>query len=233
MPRMASAKYEIYLESGKKRTFACAIDWPGWCRSGKTADDAIAGLLAHGERYARVTRSANVRFSPPSDTDQLKITEKLKGNASTEFGIPGAPPKADAAPMDKRELHRQLKLLESCWRAFDAAAEAARGMKLRIGPRGGGRSLPKIVSHVLEAEEGYLGGLGAKLPRDGKSSEAATRLRNAVRDALTARVEGRPMAMPRNTKKPWSPHYFVRRAAWHLLDHAWEIEDRAKPDKTS
>jgi hypothetical protein len=24
----------------------------------------------------------------------------------------------------------------------------------------------------------------------------------------------------------WPPRYFVRRVAWHVLDHAWEIEDR-------
>ena len=24
----------------------------------------------------------------------------------------------------------------------------------------------------------------------------------------------------------WTPRYFVRRAAWHVLDHAWELEDR-------
>jgi hypothetical protein len=233
MPRMASTKYEIYLEKGKKRSFACAIDWPGWCRSGKTADDAIATLLAYGERYAKVTRRAKLRFSPPSDADQLQVTGKLKGNASTEFGIPGTPHKADAAPLDKRQLQRQLKLLEACWQIFDLAADAARGVKLRTGPRAGGRSLPKIVSHVLEAEEAYLGGLGAKLPRDGKTSGAETRLRSAVRDALTARVEGRPVAVPRNTKKPWSPRYFVRRATWHLLDHAWEIEDRSMPDKAT
>jgi hypothetical protein len=27
----------------------------------------------------------------------------------------------------------------------------------------------------------------------------------------------------------WTPRYFVRRAAWHVLDHAWEIEDRLTP----
>ena len=26
----------------------------------------------------------------------------------------------------------------------------------------------------------------------------------------------------------WPPRYFVRRVAWHLLDHLWEIEDRAR-----
>ena len=24
----------------------------------------------------------------------------------------------------------------------------------------------------------------------------------------------------------WTPRYFVRRVAWHVIDHAWEIEDR-------
>jgi hypothetical protein len=28
----------------------------------------------------------------------------------------------------------------------------------------------------------------------------------------------------------WSPRYFARRAAWHVLDHAWEIEDRVTPE---
>jgi hypothetical protein len=27
----------------------------------------------------------------------------------------------------------------------------------------------------------------------------------------------------------WKPRYFVRRSAWHILDHAWEIEDRLEP----
>ena len=38
---------------------------------------------------------------------------------------------------------------------------------------------------------------------------------------------GKPLPDPRTTKRPWSPRYAVRRAAWHVLDHAWEIEDRA------
>jgi len=24
----------------------------------------------------------------------------------------------------------------------------------------------------------------------------------------------------------WTPRYFVRRVAWHTVDHLWEIEDR-------
>jgi hypothetical protein len=40
-------------------------------------------------------------------------------------------------------------------------------------------------------------------------------------------VAGKPVADPRQTKRPWSPRFFVRRSAWHALDHAWEIEDRS------
>jgi hypothetical protein len=35
------------------------------------------------------------------------------------------------------------------------------------------------------------------------------------------------VAEPNKVQKLWSPRYFVRRSAWHALDHAWEIEDRS------
>jgi hypothetical protein len=27
----------------------------------------------------------------------------------------------------------------------------------------------------------------------------------------------------------WTSRYAARRIAWHVLDHAWEIEDRSEP----
>jgi hypothetical protein len=45
-------------------------------------------------------------------------------------------------------------------------------------------------------------------------------------DGLTAAAQGKiPAQGPRGGKR-WSPRYFVRRVAWHVLDHAWELEDR-------
>lgn len=29
--------------------------------------------------------------------------------------------------------------------------------------------------------------------------------------------------------RKWPPRYAARRIAWHVLDHAWEIEGRAEP----
>jgi len=34
-----------YLEIGKKRIVACALDWPGWARSARTEELALAALM--------------------------------------------------------------------------------------------------------------------------------------------------------------------------------------------
>ncbi len=41
---------EIYLEIGEKRTFAGALDWPGWSRSGKDEVSAMQALIDYGAR---------------------------------------------------------------------------------------------------------------------------------------------------------------------------------------
>jgi len=49
-----SPKVEVALEVGSKRTFATALDWPGWCRSGRDEAGALDALLAYAPRYAAV-----------------------------------------------------------------------------------------------------------------------------------------------------------------------------------
>src|SRR5256885_4158060 len=61
----------------------------------------------------------------------------------------------------------------------------------------------------------------------GDGARRVADLRLAIVAALRARALGLPFAEPSRTKKLWTPRFFVRRAAWHVLDHAWEIEDRA------
>ena len=139
------------------------------------------------------------------------------------------PPKADTRPLAPKELKRQTAILEASWRAFDRAAAAARGVELTKGPRGGGRDVPKMTDHVFEAEEGYVGALGSRPPRLLGASPAKRwdALRASAVAALAALAAGKPVADPRNTKRPWSPRFYIRRSAWHALDHAWEIEDRS------
>ena len=252
----------VYLEVTRKRTFAGAVEWPGWCRSGKTPDEALEALVAYADRYAAViSRSqlgfqrprgvdideamaalvanadrlavvisrSQLGFQRPRGVDDLEEVERLTGNATTEFGAPGVPPKADARPLPPKELKRLTTILEASWRALDRAADKAQGVRLTKGPRGGGRDLPKMENHVFEAEEGYVGALGSRPPRllDASLAKRSAALRANAVDALAARARNKPVADPRETKRPWSPRFYVRRSAWHALDHAWEIEDRS------
>ncbi len=223
-----TGRIPVYLEVTRKRTFAGAIDWPGWCRSGKTPDEALEALVAYADRYAKVIAASRSGFERPSAVEDLDVVERLTGNATTEFGAPGIAPDADDRRVDAKELKRQSAILEASWEAFDAAwGKAAKGkVELRKGPRGGGRDLPKMRDHILGAEEGYLAMLGSR-PPDADIADRMAAIRATASEALVARAQGKPVADPRQTKRPWSPRFYVRRSAWHALDHAWEIEDRS------
>ena len=220
----------IVLEVAPKRAFASALDWPGWSRGGRDAESAQEALLAYGPRYAKVARRARVSFSAPKSVSDLEIVQRLKGGTGTEFGVPGTAARDESRPLAGDELERHVALLRAAWAAFDASARKAVGVELRKGPRGGGRDLEKIIGHVREAEVAYLGALGSKAPSDHDEAPDTPMklLRAAFLEAIAASAEGRVFANPRNTRKPWSLRYTIRRTAWHVLDHAWEIEDRAR-----
>ncbi len=224
MPKGPS-KLAVYLEIGTKRTFAGAVDWPGWARSGRDEESALEALLGYAPRYARVVGRSRLGFEAPSGASAGRVVERLQGNATTDFGAPDKPTSADAEPIDAAALGRLEKILKACWRALDRAVEAAEGRELRKGPRGGGRSVEKIVDHVVEAEgAGYLSRIGWKVPKGPKDGWVA-RERATVLEALASVARDGVPPGPRGGKR-WSPRYFVRRSAWHVLDHAWEIEDR-------
>jgi hypothetical protein len=228
MARSAN-KVAVYLEVSQKRTFAGALDWPGWCRSGKDAASALQALLDYGPRYARALRGARLGFKAPKDVSEFVVHERRKGNATTDFGAPGVAPRYDAQPVDAEELQRFQKLLRACWRTFDAAMGAAGGTTLRIGPRGGGRQPEGILEHLLGSDAGYLNAVGWKFKPDSKDGpdDLLEQTRKAILEALRASARGEiPKKGPRGGVR-WRPRYFVRRVAWHILDHAWEIEDRA------
>jgi hypothetical protein len=218
----------VYLEIGRRKTFACACDWPGWCRSARDDDAALQTLLAYGTRYARVLESTGLGFRVPSGLLALAVVERLEGNATTSFGAPAAVPAADRERVNEPDLARFRTLLQAGWLAFDQATAAATGGPLRKGPRGGGRDLATIVRHLFDADAAYLKKLGSAFaPEKAEAAEAALhRARQAILEALPAAARGElPARGPRGGAR-WPLRYFVRRVAWHTLDHAWEIEDR-------
>ncbi len=218
----------VYLEIGKKRTFAGALDWPGWCRSGSDEAYAMQALYDYAPRYARAIASARLAFTAPQAVSTFTVVERLEGNAGTDFGAPVARPPADEDPVSKADFQRLQAVLEAIWGSFDAAVLAAQGKELRIGPRGGGRNLEKMISHVFEAERSYLSQLGGKFQHDTQADPRLSfaPLRQAIHETLSLSARGElPLVGPRGGKR-WTLRFYVRYAAWHLLDHTWEIEDR-------
>lgn len=213
----------VVVEATPKRAFASALDWPGWSRGARTEADAIQALLDYADRYAAVTTRAGIRFDPPATARGVAVVERLDGAAGTEFGIPSLPATSETDALDARQLGRLTALLRGAWAEFDGAATKARGASLRLGPRGGGRQVPKMVEHVREAEAAYVAQLGTNVA----GSSSMDELRAAFLAALRARAAGEEPPNPNRVRSRWLPRYAVRRSAWHALDHAWEIQDRS------
>lgn len=218
-----STSHEVFLEVGQKRIFAVVPRWPGWCRSARDEEGALQALLDYVPRYAQVLARTDLDFAPPESPSDFHVIDRLPGNSTTDFGAPAMPLPPDDLPVDEVELARLQALLTASWAAFDRAVQAAQGKSLRKGPRGGGRDQAKMVGHVGEAELAYLGALGGKKP----AGEVDDQTRHGILlEALVASAHGEIPALGSRGGKRWTPRFFVRRTAWHALDHAWEIEDR-------
>ena len=206
----------VYLEVGGKRTFASAAGWPGWCRSGKNERAALEALVAYAPRYAVVAKLAKVPFT--SAALEFMVIERLKGNATTDFGAPGIPANQESKPLSAEQASRMGDLLEACWTYLDQVVDKAPA-ELRKGPRGGGRDRDVMFDHVLGAEMEYAKRIGVQLKQPDGRDKAAVR---GFRKAIIAGID-HP-----NPDAKWPVRYAVRRIAWHALDHAWEIEDRTE-----
>ncbi len=201
----AAAPVRVGLEVGRTWVFATALDWPGWCRRGKGEHAALDALVDYSGRYAAVVGSGFVPGMP-------SVVGRVAGNATTDFGAPGRAGPWDDEPLDPPEAERLTSLVVACWGAFDAVAAGA-PTELRKGPRGGGRDRDPIAEHVREAERSYGRKLCAAIPARTPWPEQRTVLAGLMRAGA-----------PDGT---WTVRYAASRIAWHVLDHAWEIEDKS------
>ena len=217
--RPAGGPTEVVLEVAPTRAFASAVDWPGWCRPGRTPDDALRTLADYAGRYAAVAALAGVRFGVRS-ADALTVVDRVEGDASTAFGAPGKPAGTDTRDLTPAEADRQVRLLRAAWQELDRLAVEAPA-HLRKGPRGGGRDRDAVVAHVLEAERSYARAIGVRHPPFHGDRAAVEACRAEIEQVLRAARSGA-------VETRWSPRYFLRRAAWHVLDHVWEIEDKSE-----
>jgi hypothetical protein len=212
----------VMLEHGKKkRVVACAFDWPGWDRSARTGQDVLVVLASYRPRYARVAGLAGYgeQFGAAGD---LEVVEEVDGIGMTDFfGVSGKPATPEHDPMTGAECERKIALLRACWRTFDDMA-ARVSAELRKGPRGGGWEKDRIIRHVNGAEiDEFAPKVGVKVPLETRDHPGALR---AYRDDV---VEGiRDHHGRGEPARSWTLQFLIRRCAWHMLDHAWELEDR-------
>ena len=216
---------DVTVEAAPRKTFATAVDWPGWSRSGKTEELALDALAAAAPRYESVARQAGQRFPAYGvEPGAFDVVERTGGGSGTEFGVPSAITDLDRRPVSKAEAARLARLVEAAWTIFDRVAATAPA-ELRKGPRGGGRDRDKMIGHVVEADWYYAREIGIRERQPAATDRAAIEaLRIAVLDALRQPSDGSPLA-----GRKWTTCYAARRIAWHALDHAWEMEDRTEP----
>ena len=191
---------DTFLEAGNKKVFAVSVHWPGWARFAKDEETALQKLLKYAPRYAVVPGYAGLDFPQPQKVTEFNITQRLKGNKSTDFGAPAMLIDKDWEEVDEQELARLKAIMGACWRYFDEVVASAVDKELQKGLRGGGRELEKIVNHVVEAEEAYLKKLGAswKKIKDEPIEDKQARLREEAFNNLGLSAAGEfPRVGPR------------------------------------
>lgn len=212
----------VMLEQGKKkRVVACAFDWPGWDRSARIGADVLGVLAAYRARYAKVAEFAGFGAEFAA-TGEFDVVERLDGIGMTDYyGLSGKAATPEKAPMTEAECERKVALLRACWLTFDNLA-ARVSPELRKGPRGGGWDKDRIIRHVNGAEiDEFAPKVGVTVPLETRDDAEALR---AYRDAF---VDGiREHHARGEPARSWPLQFLIRRCAWHMLDHAWELEDR-------
>ncbi len=213
----------VMVERGKKkRVVACAFDWPGWDRSAKIDGDVLGVLAAYRPRYAAVAELAGFGAEFGA-TGELRVVERLEGTGMTDYyGVSGRAAAPEHDSMTEAECERKIALLRASWRTFDDVA-ARVSPELRKGPRGGGRERDQIIRHVNGAEiHEFAPKVGVKVPLETRDDAKALR---AYRETFVEAI--REHHVHDQPARSWALQFLVRRCTWHMLDHAWEMEDRA------
>jgi hypothetical protein len=217
-----TASMRVILEVGaKRRVVAGATDWPGLDRWGTSEEDALRKLSTYLARYRTVAERAGL-VEAFDEEGRLDVVERVPGSSSTDFwGIAHVPSELERVVLDADDLERRLDLLRACWATFDEVATGSTAVLLP-GPRSAGRALEQIVRHVYRNEPEQFSrkvevrsDQDAVMTRDGLAAH-----RRAYQEAIrTYNLAGRPA-------RTWPIQFLIRRTAHHVMDHAWEVEDR-------
>ena len=81
-----------------------------------------------------------------------------------------------------------------------------------------------MLRHVVGAEAAYGRSIGVRHREPELGDEAAiAAMRAEIVEVLSQPSSGQPIG----GAKGWPARYAARRIVWHVLDHAWEIQDKS------
>lgn len=215
----------VTLEIGPKgkKFAAVAPDWPGLERGAASPEAAIDRLRSYVPRYAAVTKLAGMEAAFANITG-VDVVEQYQGTGSTDFwGISFAFSSIDRQAMSREALERELALLRACWAFFDHVRSCV-SAEMQQGPRGGGRNRDHIVRHTVAAELDWAKKIGLPAHQDAMLTNEGL---NAHRDAYCRAIRDyHSQGMLAGKMAKWPLRYLIRHTAFHILDHAWEMEDK-------
>ena len=219
----STATLRVILEIGRQRkVVAAATDWPGLDRAGKSETDALERLLTYRARYAPVASAVGRGDELMRSGGDVNVVERVPGSSSTDFwGIAHVPSEVEREVLADTELERRLELLQACWAYFDELAPRTPA-ELRPPARGTGRSRDQIIRHVYGSEpESFSRKVEVRTPLERVLTPDGLVVHREAYLAAIRRynAEGRPA-------RTWPIQFLVRRTAHHVMDHAWELEDR-------
>jgi hypothetical protein len=201
---------------------AGAMDWPGLDRWGTSEDDAVEKLLSYVPRYVGVAERAGLASAFARARD-VEVVERVPGSSSTDFwGIAHVPSEIERDVLSAANLERRLDLLQACWAYFDDVVRRA-PHELRPGPRSAGRSRDQIIRHVyLNEPEQFSRKVEVRTPLEEVLAPGglASHRREYLGAIRAYNAHGKPA-------RTWPIQFLVRRTAHHVMDHAWEVEDRS------
>lgn len=210
----------IVIERGKKKAVAFAPNWPGWSRGASSVDAAMERLADYADRYRGVATLANLSGEFPS-TQTFDVIEVIPGTGSTDFwGISFVAATCEQGQVSEEECERKLAILRACWTYFDGVA-ARVSTELKKGPRGGGRDRDQIINHTFGTERGWASKLGFDTPQGAMLTPEGLAMH---RDAYVRAM--REYNAAGKSARTWPLQFLIRHTAFHVMDHAWEMEDK-------
>ncbi len=155
----------------------------------------------------------------------VEVVERVPGSSSTDFwGIAHVPSEIEREVLSPADLERRLDLLR---RAGRTSTTSLRASPATCGPdpaAPGARATRSSATCTATSRSRCHARSRSERPLEVVlTPEGLATHRQAYLDAFRAyNAEGKPA-------RTWPIQFLVRRTAYHVMDHAWEMEDRAEP----